>query len=64
MSGEKGDYREEESSLNATVEICVICAWRAACKKKFSISGKNIHCPDFVKDISIKEKSGEEKEKE
>ena len=36
------------------VEICSICAWRATCQKKFSISGKNIRCPDFVRDVSIK----------
>lgn len=35
------------------VELCAICAWRADCQKKFSISGKNIRCPDFTKDISL-----------
>ncbi len=44
-----------------TVEICAICAWRATCQKKFSISGKDIRCPDFVRDVSIK---SEDKEKE
>ncbi|VAX34199.1 hypothetical protein MNBD_NITROSPIRAE03-1321 [hydrothermal vent metagenome] len=44
------------------VEICAVCAWRATCQKKFSISGKDIRCPDFVRDLSIKaeEKTGEE----
>lgn len=50
--------------MSAEVEICVICAWRATCQKKFSISGKNIHCADFVKDITIKEKTEKEKEME
>jgi len=36
-----------------TPEICAICAWRANCQKKFSISGKDIRCPDFTKDVSI-----------
>jgi hypothetical protein len=36
--------------------ICVICAWRATCQKKFSISGRDVKCADFVKDVSIKEK--------
>lgn len=36
--------------------ICAICAWRATCQKKFSISGKDIKCADFVKDVSIKVK--------
>lgn len=41
------------------VEICAVCAWRATCQKKFSISGKDIRCPDFVRDISIKEDEAE-----
>ncbi|MBI4823815.1 MAG: hypothetical protein HY805_06260 [Nitrospirae bacterium] len=36
-----------------TPNICAVCAWRATCQKKFSISGKNIRCPDFVKDASL-----------
>jgi hypothetical protein len=50
-----------------TVNICAICAWRATCQKKFSVSGKDVRCPDFVKDVSIekdkKEGEGEKKEK-
>jgi len=39
-------------------DICSICAWRADCVKKFSVSGKDIKCPDFVKDITIKAEEG------
>lgn len=46
------------------IEICVICAWRADCQKKFSVSGKNVRCPDFVRDVSVKKKSEAEEEKE
>ena len=35
------------------VEICAICAWRATCQKKFSLSGREMHCPDFSKDLSL-----------
>ncbi len=42
-----------------TQNICIICAYRATCQKKFSISGKDMHCPDFVKDVSIKESAPE-----
>jgi hypothetical protein len=35
------------------INICAVCAWRADCQKKFSMSGKNISCPDFSKDLSI-----------
>ena len=46
--------------------ICAICAWRATCQKKFSVSGKDVRCAEFVKDVMIKEekeKETEEKEK-
>ncbi len=31
--------------------ICVVCAWRETCQKKFSVSGSDIRCADFTKDI-------------
>jgi hypothetical protein len=46
------------------VEICVVCAWRATCQKKFSVSGKNLRCADFVKDVTIKEETEKEETKE
>ncbi|MEA2102611.1 MAG: hypothetical protein U9P80_08590 [Thermodesulfobacteriota bacterium] len=33
--------------------LCPICAWRADCKKKFK-PGAGIHCPDFTRDLKIK----------
>ena len=36
-------------------DICVVCAWRATCQKKFSVSGKDLRCPDFVRDITLPE---------
>ncbi len=39
-------------------KLCVICAWRENCQKKFKIEG-NVHCPDFVKDLTIKEEKDE-----
>jgi hypothetical protein len=36
------------------IDICTVCAWRAACRKMFSLSGKDLRCADFVKDIAIK----------
>jgi hypothetical protein len=35
---------------------CAICAWRETCQKKFSVSGRDIRCADYVKDVSIKDK--------
>ena len=54
--------------MKANKEICVLCAWRENCNKKFSISGRDVRCPDFVKDLSIKEEKpvdseGEQREK-
>ena len=44
------------------MDICAVCAWRETCKKKFSISGKDLRCPDFARDVTIKEKTEEDKE--
>ena len=46
--------------MSLSGNICVICAWRATCQKKFSISGSDMKCSDFVKDVSIKEEKGNE----
>jgi len=40
--------------------ICVICAWRATCQKMFSMSGSDMKCSDFVRDVSIKEEKESE----
>jgi len=42
--------------MASSIEMCGICAWRATCSRKFSLSGREIHCPDFSEDISIKRK--------
>jgi len=48
------------------VKLCLVCAWREFCQKKFQISrqsGKT--CPDFTRDLSIKEDNNlEEKDKQ
>jgi hypothetical protein len=46
--------------MSSSGNICVICAWRATCQKKFSVSGKDVKCADFVKDVSIKEENENE----
>jgi hypothetical protein len=48
--------------MKSEKELCIYCAWRESCQKKFSISGRDIRCADFVKDLSIKEEP-EEKDK-
>lgn len=51
--------------MSATeISICAICAWRATCQKKFSVSGRDLRCAEFVRDITIKvEEEPVEKEK-
>ena len=46
--------------MESKKEICVLCAWRESCQKKFSISGKDLRCADFVRDLLIKEQQKEE----
>ncbi|MDO8281390.1 MAG: hypothetical protein Q7U10_01985 [Thermodesulfovibrionia bacterium] len=48
--------------MSNKVDICAVCAWRADCNKKFSISGKDFRCADFSRDISIKEAPSEDQE--
>ena len=40
--------------------LCAICAWRRDCKKKFS-HGESVHCPDYTKDLTIKDKEQSQK---
>lgn len=42
--------------MSSEPTICVVCAWRKDCLKKFSM-GKDIklRCPDFTRDLTIKE---------
>lgn len=52
--------------MSSTGLICAVCAWRATCKKKFTVSGKDLRCAEFVKDLTIKdtpEESGNDKGK-
>jgi len=42
--------------------ICLVCAWRADCVKRFSFTGQ--HCLEFTRDLTLKHESQEEKGKE
>ena len=41
--------------MSSTKLICAICAWRATCQKKFTVSGRDLRCAEFVRDVTIKE---------
>lgn len=40
------------------IQCCVICAWRENCAKKFCVPDGGAHCPDFTRDVSIKDAGG------
>jgi len=43
--------------------LCAICAWRANCQKRFSVNcdaSGNVHCPDYSRDLTIKDKDIDE----
>ncbi len=49
--------------MGAEKRYCVICAWRVSCQKRFSVGTDavgNVHCPDYSRDLSIKDKDIEE----
>jgi hypothetical protein len=38
-----------------TRKLCVNCAWRANCAKRFSFdSGATLHCPDYCEDVLLR----------
>jgi hypothetical protein len=34
------------------VSICLVCAWRETCVKRFSFTGQ--HCLEYTRDLTIK----------
>jgi len=57
----------EDGIMGTDKRYCSICAWRENCQKRFSVatdSAGNVHCPDFTRDLSIKNEDIDEVEKE
>ena len=45
--------------------ICVICAWRQTCNKKFLMDGASTtRCPDFTKDVTLRSDDSEDSTEE
>ncbi len=45
--------------------ICVMCAWRLTCNKKFSMDGTTTtRCPEYTRDITLKAPKDEHEQKE
>jgi hypothetical protein len=36
-------------------QSCVVCAWRETCAKRFCVTDGGARCPDFSRDVSIKD---------
>jgi len=36
-------------------QSCAVCAWRETCSKRFCVSDGGARCPDFSRDVSIKD---------
>jgi hypothetical protein len=42
--------------MTTEVSLCAVCAWRKECQKRFLKSREvEFRCPDFTKDMAIKE---------
>ena len=49
--------------MSSEKKYCAICAWRAGCQKRFSVSTDSqgqVRCPDYSRDLSIKDADIEE----
>lgn len=44
-------------------QSCAICAWRENCAKRFCVTDGGARCPDFSRDVSIKEQPSDEGDK-
>ncbi len=50
--------------MNPDVRVCSVCAWRETCQKKFITAVDTfcrVHCPDYTKDVRIKDQEIEDK---
>jgi hypothetical protein len=36
-------------------QSCAVCAWRENCAKRFCVSDGGARCPDFSRDVTIKD---------
>jgi hypothetical protein len=51
------------ANMGSNRKYCAICAWRANCQKKFSVSTDatgQVHCPDYSRDLTIKDRDIDE----
>ena len=51
----QGALRWRENPDSQEPSICLVCAWRENCVKKFSFTGQ--HCLEFTRDLTLKAKA-------
>jgi len=42
-------------TTHGTRQFCAICAWRENCNRKFCVADGGARCPDFSRDVSIRD---------
>ena len=42
-------------SRSGSPQFCAVCAWRETCAKKFCVPDGGASCPDFTRDVSLRE---------
>ena len=51
--------------MSTEPSLCVVCAWRKDCQKKFlRDQDVTLKCPDFTRDVSIKDREKPDGKKE
>lgn len=51
--------------MEPKVQLCVVCAWREHCQKKYWVSKDPVpRCPDFSRDVTIKDKDAKSSPKD
>jgi len=46
--------KDEKEIQSEDRTICVVCAWRENCQKKFTFSSSgSARCPDYTRDMTI-----------
>jgi hypothetical protein len=49
------EFRQRRQLMDDDRTLCVVCAWRLTCNKKFLMDGSTTtRCPEFTRDVTLK----------
>ena len=52
-----------DSQTISGLKLCAVCAWRRDCLKKYKYeSSSRLKCPDFTRDVTIRDEEDREKD--